>query len=43
MVYGCTPPPLFSYGKTETTNSTIEQQLKERDVTLTLKEHLKMA
>ena len=43
-VYGRLPPPLLYYGDTSTVNSTLDQQLKERDVTLwTLKEHLRVA
>ncbi|TYK19571.1 transposon Tf2-1 polyprotein isoform X1 [Cucumis melo var. makuwa] len=44
VVYGRLPPPLMYYGDMEIPNSTLEQQLKERDLALeTLKEHLKLA
>ncbi|KAL4028780.1 hypothetical protein IC575_011991 [Cucumis melo] len=43
-VYGCLPPPLVYYGDMETPNSTLDQQLKDRDIALgALKEHLKLA
>ncbi|TYK00326.1 putative retroelement pol polyprotein [Cucumis melo var. makuwa] len=43
-VYGRLPPPLIYYGDMETPNSTLDQQLKERDVALgALKQHLKFA
>ncbi|TYK27711.1 DNA gyrase subunit A [Cucumis melo var. makuwa] len=43
-VYGHSPPPLITYEEAETSNSTLDQHLKERDVALgALKEHLKMA
>ncbi|XP_050942184.1 transposon Tf2-1 polyprotein isoform X1 [Cucumis melo] len=43
-VYGRLPPPLIYYGDMETPNSTLDQQLKDRDITLgALKEHLKLA
>ncbi|TYK13876.1 Ty3/gypsy retrotransposon protein [Cucumis melo var. makuwa] len=43
-VYGRLPPPLIYHGDMETPNSTLDQQLKDRDITLgALKEHLKLA
>ncbi|TYJ97524.1 transposon Tf2-1 polyprotein isoform X1 [Cucumis melo var. makuwa] len=43
-VYGRTPPPLVSYGDHSTTNSTLNEQLKQRDIALgALKEHLRVA
>lgn len=43
-VYGRLPPPLICYGDMETPNSTLDQQLKERDIALgALKEHLWVA
>lgn len=43
-MYGHLPPPLIYYRDWETPNSTLDEQMKERDVTLgTLKEHLKVA
>ena len=44
VVYGQLPLPLIYYGDIETPNSTLDQQLKERDVALgALKEHLRTA
>ena len=44
VVYGHLPPPLIYYGESETPNSTLDQQLKERDVTLrALEDHLCVA
>lgn len=31
-MYGRLPPPLLYYGDTNTINSTLDQQLKERDI-----------
>lgn len=43
-VYGRLPPPLIYCGDRDTPNSTLDEQLKERDITLRiLKEHLKIA
>ena len=43
-VYGRTPPALLYYGERETSNSSLDEQLKERDVALgALKEHLRIA
>ncbi|TYK17139.1 putative retroelement pol polyprotein [Cucumis melo var. makuwa] len=43
-VYGKTPPPLVFYGDLSTTNSTLDDQLKQRDIALgALKEHLRVA
>ena len=43
-VYGRLPPPLIYYGDIETPNSTLDQQLKDRDIVLgVLKEHLSIA
>ncbi|KAA0062047.1 Retrotransposable element Tf2 [Cucumis melo var. makuwa] len=43
-VYGRLPPPLLYYGDVATLNSTLDQQLKDRDIALgTLKEHLRIA
>ena len=43
-VYGRLPPPLIYYGVRDTSNSTLDEQLKERDVALdALKEHLQVA
>ncbi|KAL0551289.1 hypothetical protein IC582_010375 [Cucumis melo] len=43
-VYGRLPPPLIYYGDMETPNSTLDQQLQDRDVILgILKEHLRVA
>ena len=43
-VYGHLPPPLEYYGERDTTNSTLDEQLKERDVVLgALREHLRIA
>ena len=43
-VYGRTPPALIYYGDWETPNSTLDEQLKERDVALgALKDHLRIA
>lgn len=42
-IYGCLSLPLIYYGDRETPDSTLDEQLKERDVTLgALKEHLKV-
>ncbi|TYK03666.1 general transcription factor 3C polypeptide 3 isoform X1 [Cucumis melo var. makuwa] len=42
-VYGRLPPPLPYYGDMETPSSTLDQQLKDRDIALgTLKEHLRV-
>ncbi|TYK14530.1 Transposon Ty3-I Gag-Pol polyprotein [Cucumis melo var. makuwa] len=44
VVYGRQPPPLVYYGERETSNSTLDEQLRERDVTLgVLKEDLRVA
>ena len=44
VVYGRQPPPLIYYGDRETLHSTMDEQLKERDVTLgALKEYLHVA
>ncbi|TYK28538.1 transposon Tf2-1 polyprotein isoform X1 [Cucumis melo var. makuwa] len=43
-VYGRSPPALIYYGDRETPNSTLDEQLKERDITLAaLKDHLRVA
>ena len=43
-VYGHFPPPLEYYGERDTTNSTLDEQLKERDVVLgALRKHLRIA
>ncbi|KAA0058175.1 DNA gyrase subunit A [Cucumis melo var. makuwa] len=43
-VYGRSPPALIYYGDKETPNSTLDEQLKERDITLAaLKDHLRVA
>ncbi|TYK03716.1 putative retroelement pol polyprotein [Cucumis melo var. makuwa] len=43
-VYGRLPPPLLYYGDVATPNSTLDQQLNDRDIALgTLKEHLRIA
>ena len=43
-VYGRLPPPLIYYAERDTANSTLDEQLKERDVVLgTLREHLRIA
>ncbi|KAA0067036.1 transposon Tf2-1 polyprotein isoform X1 [Cucumis melo var. makuwa] len=43
-VYGRLPPPLIQYRDMETPNSTLDQQLKKRDVVLgALKKHLRLA
>ncbi|KAA0057268.1 Ty3/gypsy retrotransposon protein [Cucumis melo var. makuwa] len=43
-VYGRLPPPLIQYRDMETPNSTLDQQLRDRDIVLgTLKEHLRVA
>ena len=43
-VYGRLPPPLIQYGDMETPNSTLDQQLRDRDIILgALKEHLRVA
>ncbi|TYK04251.1 Transposon Ty3-I Gag-Pol polyprotein [Cucumis melo var. makuwa] len=43
-VYGRNPPPLICYGDHETSNSTLDEQLKQRDVALgALKKHLRVA
>ncbi|KAL0560677.1 hypothetical protein IC582_001087 [Cucumis melo] len=42
-VYGRTPPPLVFYGDHSTMNSTLDDQLKQRDIALgVLKEHLRV-
>ncbi|KAL4035233.1 hypothetical protein IC575_003914 [Cucumis melo] len=42
-VYGRLPPPLIQYEEMETPNSTLDQQLRDRDVVLgALKEHLRV-
>ena len=44
VVYGRLPPPLIYYGERDTTNSMLDEQLKERDVVLgALREHLRVA
>ncbi|TYK22515.1 transposon Tf2-1 polyprotein isoform X1 [Cucumis melo var. makuwa] len=44
VVYGRKPPTLLSYGERRTSNSSIDEQLKERDVALdALREHLLLA
>ncbi|KAA0042397.1 putative retroelement pol polyprotein [Cucumis melo var. makuwa] len=44
VVYGCKPPTLLSYGERRTSNSSIDEQLKEPDVALdALREHLLLA
>ena len=44
VVYERTPPALIYYGNRKTTNSTLNVQLKERDIALgALKEHLRIA
>ncbi|KAA0048512.1 Retrovirus-related Pol polyprotein from transposon 297 family [Cucumis melo var. makuwa] len=44
VVYGRSPPALIYYGDRETPNSTLDDQLKERDITLAaLKDHLRVA
>ncbi|KAA0034981.1 Transposon Tf2-9 polyprotein [Cucumis melo var. makuwa] len=43
-VYGRLPPPLVYFGDRDTPSTALDEQLKERDVTLgALKEHLKFA
>ena len=43
-IYGRTPPALIYNGDRETPNSTLDEQLKERDVALgALKDHLRIA
>ncbi|KAL0551121.1 hypothetical protein IC582_010203 [Cucumis melo] len=43
-VYGRLPPPLIQYGDMETPNSTLDQQLRDRETVLgTLKEQLQVA
>ena len=43
-VYGRTPPPLVFYRDLSTSNSTLGEQLQQRDIALgTLKEHLRVA
>ncbi|TYK18018.1 Retrotransposable element Tf2 [Cucumis melo var. makuwa] len=43
-VYGRTPSPLVFYGDLSTTNSTLNDQLRQRDIVLgALKEHLRVA
>ncbi|KAL4026411.1 hypothetical protein IC575_014841 [Cucumis melo] len=42
VVYGRTPPPLVFYGDHNKINSTLDDQLKQRDIALgALKEHLR--
>ena len=44
VVYGRQPPPLIYYSDGATTNATLDEQLKERDLALTaLKDHLRLA
>ncbi|KAL0561486.1 hypothetical protein IC582_001914 [Cucumis melo] len=44
VVYGRKPPTLLSYGERRTSNSLVDEQLKERDVALdALREHLLLA
>lgn len=44
VVYGCPPPLLVLYGDRKTTNNSIEQLLKERDLVISaLKENLVVA
>ncbi|TYK03130.1 pleiotropic drug resistance protein 1-like [Cucumis melo var. makuwa] len=44
VVYGRKPPSLLSYGEGETSNSTLDEQFRERDVILVaLREHLILA
>ena len=44
MVYGRKPPSLLSYGDGDTSNSTLDEQLRERDIVLAaLREHLLLA
>ena len=43
-MYGRLPPPLIYYRDRDTPNSSLDEQLKERDVVLgALKEHLRLA
>ncbi|TYK28129.1 Transposon Ty3-G Gag-Pol polyprotein [Cucumis melo var. makuwa] len=43
-VYERLPPPLIQYGDMETSNSTLDQQLRDRDIVFgTLKQHLQVA
>ncbi|TYK14783.1 Retrotransposable element Tf2 [Cucumis melo var. makuwa] len=43
-IYGRMPPPLIYYGDQDTSNSTLDQQLKGRDIALgAMKEHLRVA
>lgn len=43
-VYGRVPPPLMFYGDDPMSNSTLDQQLRERDMIIgILKEHLRLA
>lgn len=43
VVYGRSPLPLIYYGDRETPNSTLDEQLKEWDITLgALKDHFKI-
>ncbi|KAA0033067.1 transposon Tf2-1 polyprotein isoform X1 [Cucumis melo var. makuwa] len=44
VFYGRKPPPLLSYGEGDTSNSTLDEQLRERDIVLAaLREHLILA
>ncbi|KAA0046562.1 putative retroelement pol polyprotein [Cucumis melo var. makuwa] len=44
VVYGRQPPPLIYYGDGTTTNATLDEQLKERNVALaSLRDHLQLA
>ncbi|TYK10349.1 Retrotransposable element Tf2 [Cucumis melo var. makuwa] len=44
VVYGRKPPSLLSYGEGDTSNSTLDEQLRERDIILVaLREHLILA
>ena len=43
-MYGRLPPPLIYYGESDTTNSMLDEQLRERDVVLgAIREHLRVA
>ncbi|KAA0045026.1 Transposon Ty3-G Gag-Pol polyprotein [Cucumis melo var. makuwa] len=44
VAYGRKPPSLLSYGDGETINSTVDEQLRERDIALgALRKHLRLA
>ncbi|TYK19855.1 Transposon Ty3-G Gag-Pol polyprotein [Cucumis melo var. makuwa] len=43
VVYGRQPPTILSYGSLLSKNSTVEEMLQERDVLISLREHLRLA